>query len=142
MTNEPKETNTSIPAACKKHVFIALGWIFFALGVIGAFLPVMPTVLFMILALWAFANGSEELHNWLYNHPRFGPSLQRWDKHRVIPLHGKIAAIGGMALSLIYVIGFSEAPAVAKFAATAFITFGAIYVITKPSREPVSETEQ
>ena len=141
MTNKPKDKNTSFPLACKKHVFIALGWVFFGLGLIGAFLPVMPTVLFMILALWAFANGSENLHNWLYNHPRFGPSLQRWDKHRVIPMHAKIAAIGGMVLSLIYVIAFSDAPPVGKFAATAFITFGAVYVITKPSREPASETE-
>ncbi|MCW8917075.1 MAG: YbaN family protein [Magnetovibrio sp.] len=140
---EPKKTKRPTPEACKKTVFLVLGWLFFALGVIGAFLPVMPTTLFMIMALWAFANGSEELHNWLYTHPRFGPALQHWDQHRVIPLHAKIAAIGGMGISLIYVVVFSDAPTLAVFAATAFIAVGAVYVLSRPSQVPqkVSQPE-
>jgi len=121
---------------CKRVLFLGLGWLFFALGLIGAFLPVMPTTLFMIMALWAFANSSKQLHQWLYNHPKYGPMLQHWDEHRVIPIHAKIAAIGGMAISLTYVTVFSSAPPLAMFAAIAFIGFGAVYVLSKPSRIP------
>lgn len=127
------------PPACKRTLFLGLGWLFFALGVVGAFLPVMPTTLFMIMALWAFANSSKRLHDWLYCHPKYGPALQQWDQHRVIPIHAKVAAIGGMAISLLYVTIFSGAPPLAVACAVAFIGFGAVYVLSKPSRAPVAE---
>ena len=127
------ETGTSQPA-CKRIVFLGLGWLFFGLGVIGVFLPVMPTTVFMIMALWAFANSSQKLHSWLYTHSKFGPALQQWDRERVIPIHAKIAALGGMFISLIYVTLFSGAPPLAVAAAVAFIAFGAVYVASKPSR--------
>jgi len=127
------ETETSQPT-CKRILFIGLGWLFFSLGVIGVFLPVMPTTVFMIMALWAFANSSRKLHAWLYTHSKFGPALQQWDRDRVIPIHAKIAALGGMLISLLYVTLFSGAPPLAVAAAVAFIAFGAVYVISKPSR--------
>lgn len=135
-------TATPPPPLCKRALFLALGWLFFVLGVIGAFLPVMPTTIFMIMALWAFANSSKRLHRWLYEHPRFGPALQRWDQHRVIPVHAKIAAIGGMSISLAYVTIYSTAPPLAVFAAVAFIAYGAFYVLTKPSRIPAATDTQ
>jgi len=128
MQTEPSHTT------CKRIVFLGLGWLFFGLGVVGVFLPVMPTTVFMIMALWAFANSSQKLHSWLYTHSKFGPALQQWDRERVIPIHAKIAALGGMLISLIYVTLFSGAPPLAVAAAVAFITFGAVYVISKPSR--------
>lgn len=128
--------NETPPQTCKRALFLALGWLFFALGIVGAFLPVMPTTIFMIMALWAFANGSKRLHGWLYNHPRYGEALQRWDQHRVIPVHAKVAAIGGMAISLIYVTLYSGAPPLAVACAVAFIAFGAVYVLSKPSHIP------
>ncbi|HEY9079615.1 YbaN family protein [Magnetovibrio sp.] len=133
------------PPTCKRVLFLGLGWLFFCLGVVGAFLPVMPTTVFMIMALWAFANSSRNLHTWLYTHEKFGPALQQWDRERVIPVHAKLAALGGMLISLIYVTVFSGAPPLAIAAAVAFIAFGAVYVISKPSRiaqaVPVSQND-
>ena len=129
-------SNTTHTPACKRILFLGLGWLFFGLGVVGAFLPVMPTTIFMIMALWAFANSSKQLHKWLYTHPLFGRSLQRWDQHRVIPVHAKIAAIGGMTISLVYVTIYSGAPTLAVFASVIFIGMGAVYVLSKPSQVP------
>ena len=75
----------------KRYILISLGFFFVALGAIGATLPVLPTVPFMILALWCFAKSSEKFHNWLYHHKIFGPQLQSWDKYKVIPPTAKIA---------------------------------------------------
>ena len=127
---------------CTRALFTGLGWLFFALGVVGVFLPVMPTTVFMIMALWAFANGSRRLHTWLYTHHKFGPSLQQWDRHRVIPVHAKIAAIGGMLISLTYVTLFSGAPHLAVVATVALMACGAVYVLSKPSRIPQTVSNQ
>lgn len=119
----------------KRLLYLALGCFFFALGTIGVFLPVLPTTPFMILALWAFSKGSARLHSWLYNHPKYGKSLQDWDKHRVIPLKAKITALSMMSLSAIYLIFFSNVPPYGLIGALCIMAFGAIYVLTKPSEK-------
>jgi uncharacterized protein len=48
------------------------------LAVVGAFLPVMPTVPFILLAAWAAARSSPKLSHWLENHPRMGPHIRDW----------------------------------------------------------------
>ena len=106
----------------------------FALGFIGAFLPVLPTTPLMILALWGFSNGSENLHEWLYNHPKYGGALRDWDQHRMIPIKAKVTAISMMSLSATYLIFFSGAPNIAIICALGLMSYGAIYVLLKPSR--------
>lgn len=113
-------------------VYLALGWLFFGLGVVGAFLPVLPTTPFMILSLWAFSNSSEKLRAWLYNHRIFGPSLQRWQEHRVIPARAKMASIGAMSVSLAYLVFFSNLAWPWLAATAALMAWGAIYILTKP----------
>ncbi|MGB0901076.1 YbaN family protein, partial [Halocynthiibacter sp.] len=57
------------------------GLLSFILGLIGAFLPLLPTVPLMLLATFCFSKSSERLHNWLINHPRFGPAIADWNDH-------------------------------------------------------------
>lgn len=118
-----------------RYVYIALGWLFVGLGVIGAVLPVMPTTIFLLAALWAFARGSRRFHDWLYTHPRFGAPLQAWDRHRVIRPAAKTAAILTMAASVLVVWLVSAGPLVP--AVVAVVLAGvAIYILTRPSRAP------
>ncbi|MEY1662258.1 YbaN family protein [Isoalcanivorax beigongshangi] len=77
----------------------ALSVLFVALGLIGAVLPGLPTTVFMLLALWAAGHGWPALAEWLLNHPRFGPPLQRWQQQRAVPRQAKWAALLGMTLS-------------------------------------------
>ena len=126
-------------------MYLGLGWLFFALGFIGAFLPVLPTTPFMILALGCFSKGSESLHNWLYNHPKYGPVLQDWDQHRMIPLKAKMTAITMMTISAAYLIFLSNIPNVAIIVSLGLMSWGAIYILTKPSRPApaaTSDTDQ
>lgn len=116
-----------------RPVYFCLGWLFFGLGMVGAFLPVMPTTPFLILALWAFSNSSEKFHNWLYHHRWFGPPLQQWQEYRVIPRAAKIIAISCMLLSLAYLSFFTPAETWLKVTAGLFMSTAAIYILRKPS---------
>ena len=119
-----------------RYLYFLLGWTCFALGAIGVVLPGLPTTPFMLLALWAFSKSSQRFHHWLYNHRLFGPPLQRWRSHRVIPGSAKLLAIATMAASLSYLVLFSE---VSRWlvAATALVMLSAaIFILGKPSRVP------
>jgi uncharacterized membrane protein YbaN (DUF454 family) len=119
-----------------RPLLFILGWLFFGLGFIGVFLPVLPTTPFMLLALWCFSRSSNRFHKWLYTHKYFGPPLQLWEEHRVIPLKAKYIAISFMIGSLVYVFVFSSAPVWAKVLMSASMAFGAGFILTKPSFPP------
>lgn len=83
-----------------KYLLIAAGWIFVALGVIGIFLPLMPTTIFFILAAASFAKSSEKFYNWLIYHPRFGKFIRDYRENRGMPMRAKIIAISMIILSI------------------------------------------
>jgi len=117
-----------------KYVYLTLGWLFFITGVIGAFLPVLPTTIFMILALWAFSKSSEKFHQWLYTHKVFGPPLQQWQQHKLIPVKAKIFAVTMISVSMTYLY-FYPIVSLTVTVVTQIIMFGVIiYILRKPSR--------
>jgi uncharacterized membrane protein YbaN (DUF454 family) len=63
----------------------AAGIIFLVTGIIGIFLPILPTTPFVLLAVACFARSSDKLHQKLVNHRHFGPMISDWQQHRCIP---------------------------------------------------------
>lgn len=119
--------------------YLLLGMVFFLLGAIGVVVPGLPTTVFMLLALWAFARSSDRFHSWLYHHPLFGPPLQEWHRYRVIPKRAKVLAIGMMAASLVYLVFFTGTGIWLKVATALIMLYGAWYILSKPSARPVTE---
>ena len=121
-------------------MYLAIGLVCVGLGVVGVFLPVLPTTPFLLISLWAFSKSSARLERWLLEHKRFGPRLVAWRTNRVIPLPAKLAAWGSMiaSLTLMIVTGRSV---IAIAGAAGVMSIGAIYVASKPSRPPLLADE-
>ncbi len=66
-------------------------------GFVGAFLPVLPTVPFVLLAAWAAGRGWPELEAWLLRHPRFGPPIRDWRERGAVSRRSKRVAVTAMA---------------------------------------------
>ncbi|OQR26825.1 hypothetical protein BWR59_28810 [Pseudomonas sp. Bc-h] len=86
-----------------RYLLQGVGWLSVVLGVIGIFLPVLPTTPFLLLAAACFARSSPRFYHWLVDHPRLGPWIRGYLDGEGIPLKGKVYAIGLMWIS----IGFS-----------------------------------
>jgi uncharacterized membrane protein YbaN (DUF454 family) len=89
-------------------VFVVLGLFSLAIGFAGVFLPLLPTVPFVILAAFCFARGSSRLERWLLEHRTFGPHIHSWRSEGAISRGGKRAAYVAMAMSA--VVGFLSLP--------------------------------
>lgn len=83
-----------------RYGLLGVGWLSVALGVIGIFLPVLPTTPFLLLAAACFMRSSQRFYDWLVNHPRLGPWIRDYLDGEGIPLKGKVYAIGLMWCSI------------------------------------------
>jgi len=102
---------------------LAIGWLSVGLGVIGIFLPVLPTTPFLLLAAACFMRSSQRFYLWLVNHRHLGPWIVDYLQGEGIPLKGKVYAITLMWLS----IGLSSY-LVPLFWARAFMLTSAVLV--------------
>lgn len=121
--------------ALRRSVFLALGLACVGLGVIGLFVPLMPSTTFFVIAAVLFARSSPRFRAMILNHPRVGPPVRNFLAHRVIPLYAKWAAGGMLALSLAVLIATGAGPVAIGVAAAVAIGVMA-YVLPKPIRLP------
>ncbi|WP_407493878.1 YbaN family protein [Pseudooceanicola sp. MF1-13] len=75
-----------------RYLWAGLGCLSLLCGFIGVFLPLIPTVPFILLAAFLFARSSERMHNWLMSHPTFGPSIVDWQTHGAVSRRAKKSA--------------------------------------------------
>ncbi|HLD68277.1 MAG TPA: YbaN family protein [Pseudomonas sp.] len=83
-----------------RYALLTLGWLCVVLGVIGIFVPVLPTTPFLLLAAACFVRSSRRFYLWLVGHPKLGPWIRDYLEGQGIPLKGKVYAIGLMWSSI------------------------------------------
>ncbi len=85
------------------RVFLTIiGLISLGLGILGAFLPVLPTTPFLLLAATLFLKSDKRLYDWLMSHPRLGTYIRNFLEYKAIPLRVKVVAITLIWVTLIY----------------------------------------
>ncbi len=81
--------------------WFCLGLTALGLGIAGIAVPLLPTTPFLLLAAFAFARSSQRWHDWLLNHPSFGPVILHWREHGAISRRTKILGLLSMVLLLV-----------------------------------------
>jgi uncharacterized membrane protein YbaN (DUF454 family) len=119
----------------KRIILISLGWLCVGFGFVGIFVPGVPTTIFLIIALWAFTKSSEKLRHWLLHHKRFGPILNNWQKHKVVPRRAKILMVILMS-SAVVLFHYSLQNLYLTIGLVIILVSVAIYVISLPSETP------
>lgn len=119
-----------------RMVLNIIGLILVAIGVIGIFVPVLPTTVFLIIAAVIFARSNPAWEARIMAHPRYGPPIRAFRERGVIGPKSKTAAILGMSLSS--VIGYftlrGSAGGVWAFVPGAVCAVCALYVLSRPSK--------
>ena len=116
-----------------RAIWLALGLLFTGLGVVGAFLPVMPTTVFLRVAAFFFARSSARFYNWLLNIPTFGPLIRDWRAGLGLPLRAKVLAVSLIAVTVGSSILIVPSLWVKLLLAVVALGVGA-YLVTRPTR--------
>jgi len=97
--HEHDPTRNHVKSGLLRWILICIGWISIACGIVGLFLPLVPTVPFLLLSVYCFSKSSVRFHDWLVEHRHLGPMLRDYLTHGGIPLRVKIMAIGMIWIS-------------------------------------------
>jgi uncharacterized membrane protein YbaN (DUF454 family) len=114
-----------------RRLYLCLGYASLALGLVGIFLPVLPTTPFVLLAVWCFSRSHPALADRLYSHPSFGPLLTTWRDQKAIPRRAKVYALSMLALSYGAILWLSDSD-ILLFALAAIMGSVALYIATRP----------
>ena len=120
----------------KKIVLLILGHLFLALGIIGAFLPILPTTPFLLLAAYFYSKSSTKIHQWMLQHKYLGPPLKDWQQNGVIGIKAKILAASMIILIISWRIPNLNVSLSIKIIASTVLFFVLIFVCTRPSKKP------
>jgi uncharacterized membrane protein YbaN (DUF454 family) len=120
------------PTGVRLWAWRIAGLISLALGVIGIFLPLLPTTPLLLLAAYCFGRGSETLLRWLLEHPRLGPPIRDWREHRTISRKAKALAAVAMALVIVVSI-ITSVPRWVLIAQVVVLALASTFIFTRPS---------
>lgn len=115
-----------------RGLWLLFGTVTLALGAAGIFLPLLPTVPFLLLSAFAFSRSSERLHRWLLVHPLFGPSVSAWRERGAIGRRAKWLASGSIAAAFLISVALGLEPWALGVQALALVAVS-IFIWTRPN---------
>lgn len=116
-----------------RYIYLSAGWFFFGLGMIGVFIPLLPTTPFMILAAGCFSKSSERLHLWLLSLKGIGPLVSDWENYQIIRTRAKVMATTLICLFVSYPLFFKDLGFAVKGVIVFTISLVLLYIWTRPT---------
>lgn len=137
--SRPNKINNHVKSDILRWILFGCGWFCIIAGVIGIFLPLVPTVPFLLLAAACFARSSERFHTWLVQHDHLGPLIRDYLGGVGIPLRAKRIAICmvwvSFPVSAFMFVQFAWVQVVLMLIAAAVT----LYLISLPTAAPVDK---
>ncbi len=119
----------------KKLTLLMAGHFFLILGFIGAFLPVLPTTPFLLLAAYFYSKADSRLLNWLKEHKLFGPPLRDWQESGVIGIRAKWLATIMLLLVMCWRIPLLNIQLAIKIFAEVILAVVMVFIWSRPSNK-------
>ena len=121
-----------------RYLIMALGYLSLGLGILGSFLPILPTTPFILLAAYFFSKSSKKHYLWLIRIPRFGKVISDWNENGVVSTNSKIICVLTMTSVAIYIIFLTKLTIFIKAFITLTLFSVGLFVTTRPGgREKV-----
>ena len=99
--SQPADSKPKISNTMLRYLLIIFGTVFLIVGIIGIFLPLLPTTPFLLLAAACYARSSQKFYNYLLNNKWFGSYIKNYQEGKGIPLKTKIFTILLLWISII-----------------------------------------
>jgi uncharacterized membrane protein YbaN (DUF454 family) len=106
-----------------------------ALGLVGLFLPVVPTVPFLVVSVWAFQRSDRRFERWLLRNEKVGPQLRLWKEHGAISKKSKVVATITMSAGAVGAL-FTIPWLAGKLVLWGLLLAATVFVWTRPSGPP------
>ncbi len=124
----------STPLLIPRILYLIAGWLFVIVGVVGIYLPLLPTTPFLLLAAACFHRSSPKFHAWLVSHRVLGPPILDWQKNRVIRPQTKALACAMIAVSSFFFLTKPTIPIVGKCSYVIVITCVVGFLVSRKGR--------
>jgi uncharacterized membrane protein YbaN (DUF454 family) len=106
VSNQNSDNTPIVQSKILRGVLIFTGTLCVVLGVIGIFLPVLPTTPFLLLAAWCYARSSKRYYNWLISNKTFGKYIKDYREGKGIPNKAKITAVTLLWITILFSVYF------------------------------------
>ena len=138
----PGGKNNHVKSDLLRWLLIGIGWLSIAAGIVGLFLPLVPSVPFLLLAAVCFSRSSERFHCWLLEHKQLGPMLRDYLTLGSVPLKAKLTALAMVWISFpTSAFLFVSAPWL-KISLLALATAITLYLLYLPTSAPVAKGKE
>ena len=113
-------------------IYFVLGAFFLLLGLIGIFVPLLPTAPFVLHSAYCFSRSSKRFHKYLLQNSWSGPLIRDWREQGAIPLYGKLAAFFTIGISACWILLKLDRPVVV-IGIELFLFSILLFIMTRPT---------
>lgn len=117
----------------KKILLLLLGHICLTLGIVGIFLPILPTTPFLLLAAYCYSKSNKKLYSWILSHKYLGPPLKDWQESGVIGIKAKIIATIMILLIIVFRISTLKIALFYRITAITILATVLVFIWSRPS---------